>query len=234
MDDDAVRIIERDFDDFGLRILGPTRQHIEHCADNMLRDMQDIAEQIQPLTQQIDTFDVGQTYLALIGDRSARGGPLDGLDSMIDAGRLGAAVNDQSIIMKVGTGRNTILLTGDMQVAKPQVSGLRPMMDELIATIAEAGPYALVKVAHHASDNAFDKRFFEACGGPKALLISTGRGDSGHPDPEVLTLLKSLRQETQWARTDKNGLVTASRCCRCAEDVRSSASRACCHVERLC
>ena len=159
---------------------------------------------------QIDAFNLGETYLALVGDRSARGGPLDGLDSMIDAGRLGAAVNDQSIIMKVGTGRNTILLTGDMQVAKPQVSGLKPMMDELIATIAEAGPYALVKVAHHASDNAFDKPFFEACGEPKALLISTGRGDSGHPDPEVLTLLKSLRQDTQWARTDKNGLVSAS------------------------
>ena len=209
-DDDAVRSIEHDFADFGLRILGPTRQHLEHCADNMLRDMQEIAEQIQPLTQQIDSFNLGEAYLALVGARSARGGPLDGLDSMIDAGRLGAAVNDQSIIMKVGAGRNTILLTGDMQVAKPQVSGLKPMMDELIATIAEAGPYALVKVAHHASDNAFDKRFFEACGEPKALLISTGRGDSGHPDPEVLTLLKSLRQDTKWARTDKNGLVTAS------------------------
>ena len=44
VDDDAIRTIERDFADFGLRILGPTRQHLEHCADNMLSDMLEISE----------------------------------------------------------------------------------------------------------------------------------------------------------------------------------------------
>ena len=128
----------------------------------------------------------------------------------LDAGNASAARNDQSIILKFGSGQSTSLLTGDMQLADPEVSGLDNHMSTLLQTIKAAGPYQFVKIPHHASHNAFDQDVLDAFSATKAFAISTGRGDPKHPERSVLELLRSVTSNYKWARTDRNGGIEVS------------------------
>lgn len=105
-----------------------------------------------------------------------------------------------------------MLLTGDMQFAEPGIDELDPYMSDLRAAIAAEAPFSLVKIGHHASHNAFDEDVLTEMGATKRYAISGGIEDRGHPDAGVLKLLKKARADSdiEWARTDKNGLITVT------------------------
>src|SRR3546814_14125194 len=54
------------------------------------------------------------------------------------------------------------------------------------------------------SDNAF----LDAVHETSRFGISTGAGDPGHPSEKVLKLLSDRSSQIEWARTDRNGLVS--------------------------
>ena len=95
--------------------------------------------------------------------------------------------NDISLIMLVDYGFNQVLFTGDARM------GITPDIDVL-------------KVGHHGSRDATDKDFLEAAT-PEIAVISVGKNNKyGHPDREVLSLLKDVGAEIY--RTDRSGAVT--------------------------
>ena len=155
-------------------------------------------------------LDAATLYQMFVEDSVENDLPVDALEQFLDMPGKGAARNDQSIVLKLGKGAEAVLLTGDMQLADSEVPELDDHMTALLEACAEAGPYAFVKIPHHASENAFDKTVLDALAKTKAFGISTGRGDRRHPNPKVLTLLKKNKKTINWARTDKNGIVTVT------------------------
>lgn len=191
----------RAFAHVGMEILGPTPEQLQLCARQIAAGIRDALEAAQDLVLQDRAPNPVALYRSLV-----RLGETDAMDR---PGR-GAATNGQSIVACFAPGGRKILLTGDMQFAKPEVSGLDDLMAQLRSKVREHGPYAFVKVAHHASYNAFDQQVLEDLQGSRLLGISGGTNDRGHPAPKVLRLLKANRENLQWGRTDKNGLVTVA------------------------
>ncbi len=206
--DDAAPL-EEAFAPVGLKILGPTQDHLLLCAEAIARLTQDAL-----------------TALADIGAGEWTDGELPGegidevalyrslaLRSFSDAadkpGR-GAALNDQSLVLRFAPGGRKVLLTGDMQLAKAEIAGLDPYMFALRGTIEEDGPFDFVKIGHHGSYNALDAAMLAQLAGTRCFAISGGSQDPVHPDPGVLRLLRGSLPRIQWARTDRNGLVTVS------------------------
>jgi hypothetical protein len=97
-----------------------------------------------------------------------------------------------------------------MQFAKPEVSGLAASMNQLRATVKAAGPYDFIKLTHHASYNGFDASLLQEWSPASHFAHTGGLNDAGHPDPGVLELLDQNRNRLQWARTDRNGLITVT------------------------
>ncbi|MGB9364632.1 MAG: MBL fold metallo-hydrolase [Xanthobacteraceae bacterium] len=204
--DQQVQQLEQQFAAFGMKILGPTKEHLEICSQGMVGAMDFAMMQVNSVQAESDTFDPGQAYLAIVGAGDSENPELDAM-AMAAAGRPGAAVNDQSIVIKLGAGQDAMLLTADMQFAAPDVSGLKDSMEALLQTVHDERPYAFVKLAHHAAANGLDEDVLKIFGDNLALGISTGRSGSPHPNPKVLKLLKKFKDSLRWARTDKNGRI---------------------------
>lgn len=208
----AVTQIEKDFSDFNLKILGPSAEHLQICSDDLKRlknKARRAADSIRKFDAQLDAADL---YKALVSGSGAAvsDAATDDLRAYLDRVGPGAALNDQSIVLCLGKEGQKLLLTGDMQLAVPEV----PKLDDEMATVLEAikknGPYQFVKLPHHASYNGFDEEVLKAFEGVQAFGISTGRGDPNHPDSGVLELLESISDKYHWARTDRNGTITVS------------------------
>lgn len=207
-----IDALENRFEALGLRILGPSDLQIVLCAEALAGFNADAARAADALLATDSS--IVSAYRTLTQGHGARDVLLpDSVLSFLDREGPGAAKNNQSIVISVGTGRNRMLLTGDMQFAKAEVSGLQGEMDTLLADVAAAGPYCFVKIPHHASYNAFDEPILAAFGATRAFGISTGRKGEAHPNARVLRMLKKADPALAWARTDRNGRfkVTASR-----------------------
>jgi beta-lactamase superfamily II metal-dependent hydrolase len=203
--------IEQEFSDFDLRVLGPTNAHLKICSEALARFKRQTRDAVSNLRAADASIDAAEIYLKL----ASRAVPADAaipddFRAYLDRVGPGAALNDQSIVLKLGSGPEASLLTGDMQLAEPEVSGLGNSMAQLLQDIANAGPYRFVKLPHHASYNGFDAQVLEAFKDTPAFGISTGRGDPNHPDSGVLDLLHSVEDQYAWARTDRNGVVSIS------------------------
>ncbi len=146
--------------------------------------------------------DLVSLYRAIVGQADAAGAE--------DRPGKGAAANNQSLVLKLSAGGNSALLAGDMQFAKPEISGLTPLMKDLRAAVKAAGPYQFIKFCHHASYNGFDASLLQEWSPASRYGHSGGLNDAGHPDSGVLHLLEQNRNRLQWARTDRNGLVTVT------------------------
>ncbi|WFU80758.1 MBL fold metallo-hydrolase [Bradyrhizobium sp. CIAT3101] len=208
----AVTLIEKDFSDFDLKILGPSADHLQICSDNLKRlknKARRAADNIRKADAQLDAADL---YKALVFGSSGipSDAATDDLRQYLDMVGPGAALNDQSIVLSLGADGQKILLTGDMQLAVPEVPNLNDEMATVLEAITKNGPYQFVKLPHHASYNGFDETVLKAFEGVQAFGISTGRGDPKHPDSGVLELLDSIRDKYHWARTDRNGTITVS------------------------
>jgi beta-lactamase superfamily II metal-dependent hydrolase len=188
------------FHSIGLEILGPTREHLQICAavvDRIGRDAVDAAVDVARRSDAgSPVADAADLYRRLVAADAAGGG-------------LNDALNDQSVVAAIAFQDRRILLTGDMQLAIPGVRGLGEEMRQLRSRISSLGPYDLVKIPHHGSENAFDEAVLTELGSSRLFIISTGRDPRDpHPAPEVLALLSRRRDELEWLRTDRNGLTS--------------------------
>ncbi|GAA3646461.1 ComEC/Rec2 family competence protein [Microbacterium marinilacus] len=104
--------------------------------------------------------------------------------------------NDASVVIEIaGPDVPRTILLGDLS-ASAQTA--------LLGTARVAGPYRVVKVAHHGSADQAPQLYAELA--PTVALVTVGAdNDYGHPRAEILTLLASLGATT--ARTDESGLI---------------------------
>jgi competence protein ComEC len=107
-----------------------------------------------------------------------------------------AAKNDDSLVMRVTDGAQSILLAGDIE---------RPSERKILGEEQTVGVNFL-KVAHHGSKTSTTEAFLAAH--PAFGAISVGRDNSfGHPSPEVVERLESAGVRVY--RTDRDGAITA-------------------------
>jgi len=189
----------RAFESVGLEILGPSRAHLLLCAEEITRRMRDTDQ----LATDALTRDAGADPVDLY--RELVGGETDAVDA---SSRPGPAINLQSIVAKFAYRVHTFLFTGDMQFADPQVRALEATTRSLRRAVQRNGPYSFVKLAHHGSDNAFDREILDELGATKLFGICAGAGSRAHPHSETLSLLQEEAGRIRWARTDHNGLTS--------------------------
>jgi competence protein ComEC len=108
------------------------------------------------------------------------------------------AKNDDSLVMRLTDGAETLLLAGDIE---------RPSERRILAEEQPVGVNFL-KVAHHGSKTSTTDPFLSAAH-PAFAAISVGRDNSfGHPSPEVTEWLEAAGVRVY--RTDRDGAITAS------------------------
>ncbi|MFI8619266.1 ComEC/Rec2 family competence protein [Acidovorax sp. NPDC077693] len=184
-----------------LSVIAPSQEQLLRCAGVISRSTERALDAVAHLRSLDGDLSAIELYREV-----AR--PALNLDFHADAAGKGAALNDQSLLIIAGAGKNKCLLTGDMQFSSPDVQGISREMSRLRKRVEDAGPYALVKLPHHGSYNGVDESVLDEWKA-KALVITTGRGHPAHPSASTLELLQNT-QEVKWARTDKNGLISAA------------------------
>lgn len=101
--------------------------------------------------------------------------------------------NDLSLVLKVTDGRNSVLLTGDIE-------------DEAEENLSHLGRWLrsdVIKIPHHGSRSSANDAFLSEVA-PSVAVISVGRDNTfGHPNPQVLQRLNG----TTVLRTDKDGAI---------------------------
>jgi competence protein ComEC len=103
-------------------------------------------------------------------------------------------LNDRSVALVVRFGNFKAFLSGDSEVRQlSHLVGQRAVPD-----------VALLKAAHHGSDNGFTREFLRAAA-PEVVVISVGRNSYGHPRPEALAAYASAGAAV--LRTDLHGHV---------------------------
>jgi len=109
-----------------------------------------------------------------------------------------SAKNDDSLVLRLTYGAETLLLAGDIE---------RPSERRILAEEQPVGVNFL-KVAHHGSKTSTTDPFLSAAH-PAFAAISVGRDNVfGHPSPEVTDRLEAAGVRVY--RTDRDGAVTAS------------------------
>lgn len=191
--------LEQQYASAKLQILGPSAEHLEICRKAIASSMQDAVDNAMRLSTSDAAVSDVELYRTLASTATQ--------DATADGSRLGAALNDQSIVLALGPASNRVLLTGDMQFSDPAVNGLDDEMTALRQAVADVGPYRFIKLSHHGSHNGVDESVRAEWGDTKLFAVSGGSDDPGHPAREVLQLLKAEQDDITWARTDKNGLI---------------------------
>jgi len=181
-----------------LDILGPSVDQLLICAEAISATKKDALSLVEDAIR--SDADPVQAYKRMLREVEA--------DNALDRPGKGAAINNQSIVASFGSGDFKILLSGDMQFAKPEVKGVAEHMTTLRKVVAGKGPYWFVKTSHHTSYNGIDETVYEDLGSPPLVGHSGGLNDAGHPDGGSLAFLKSKGREMKLARTDRNGLIS--------------------------
>ncbi len=108
----------------------------------------------------------------------------------------GAPKNDDSLVLRVGYGRGSVLLEGDAE---------GPSERAMLAG-GRLRPVTLLKVGHHGSRTSTTPEFFSAAA-PRDAVVSVGKGNTfGHPRGEVIGRIAEAG--TRMYRTDEFGLTT--------------------------
>lgn len=110
-------------------------------------------------------------------------------------GSVGAEPNDNSLVFRIDLGDQSLLLTGDAEVAAQTWLLRRP--DLLRADV--------LKVPHHGG-NTNAEGFIDAVGAHAAVIGVGADNDYGHPHPDVLADLGAIRV----VRTDVHGTVSVT------------------------
>jgi hypothetical protein len=166
-DTEGLSDLEAAFAETGFRALGPSRAQLNACAAQLTARAEVVALRETPA-------DSVQALIATYRRIIDGSGFEDGTDDT-DGGGLGRAVNNQSIVIACGGARSRVLLTGDMQLAEPGMSGVEftGALEDLRERIGTAGPYAFIKLSHHGSSNGIDRGLLDRWNAPNAG-ISTG------------------------------------------------------------
>lgn len=194
--------LESAFSDFGLKILGPTVDHLKICARFIASEKRKAAARARDLAVSDSSADLASLLYRVAKARNAS------TDALEDREGQGSAKNDQSIVISVGTGTEKVLLTGDMQLAKAEVPGLRDEMEALLEAVAKYGPYVIIKLPHHSSYNGADENELDVLGGDPILVHTGGVNDASHPESSILTMLKARLGAKRFLRTDRNGKIS--------------------------
>lgn len=195
--------LENEFKDFGLQILGPTKQHLNICFENLNRETDSVSDFMKSVDANISlTQAYRQMTQQIVSDADEEG--------LQDGRNNGAAVNDQSIVIKLSSDGWTTLLAGDMQWASTGVPGLSPHMKNLLLEINKNGPYDFIKLTHHTALNGLNKTILDnwIINTTKLYAHTGGSEDKGHPNKAVLELLKTKTEDIIFGRTDSNGIIT--------------------------
>jgi beta-lactamase superfamily II metal-dependent hydrolase len=195
---DSHTALVKAFADCGLRILGPTKKHLLTCARLLAKIGRDAAAETAALAAQ----DAAADAVSLL--RSLAGHP----GFAADLAGAGAALNNQSIVLRVEINGRRLLLTGDMQLALPEVPGLDASMTALRGAVRKAGPYFFAKTPHHSATNGVAPDVLADWGPATLLAHSGGLKDGGHPSASALDALRALARKGAFARTDRNGQIT--------------------------
>ena len=108
------------------------------------------------------------------------------------------ARNDDSVVLRVEDGKDSFLLTGDIE--RPVERGILADGDTLAANF--------LKVPHHGGKTSSTEPFLEAVH-PAIAAISVGEANPfGHPSPDVVQRI--LSEGTRLFRTDRDGAITAT------------------------
>jgi len=186
------------FAGIGLKVIGPTRAHLEECARLVRESTDESFEELDHLFAVDAPVDVATIYRSMVA------APTDALPPNR------GAMNLQSIVTSFRFNGQRVLFGGDMQFSDPQVNsqllldGVRRMRQDISAD----APYAFVKLSHHGSDNGFSGEILAELGDTRLYGICLGDARGHHPHPDILELLNENRQRIDWVRTDRNGLVT--------------------------
>lgn len=198
-----VQQIETAFADFGLKVLGPTQNHLVQCAEAIAQGSDVVVSAVASDTP--DSSDLVEVYRRLCRRIASDA------EFAADQPGVGAAKNDQSIVIKVAADGWAALLAGDMQFAEPEVPGLDSMMTALRQKVVDAGPYDFIKFTHHTSYNAVDASVLDEWAATKLFAHTGGSNDASHPDGGVLDLLTERQNQFTFARTDRNGIITVEK-----------------------
>lgn len=108
------------------------------------------------------------------------------------------ARNDDSVVLRLEDGKDSFLLTGDIE--RPVERGILTNGDMLGADF--------LKVPHHGAKTSSTQPFLDAVH-PAIAAISVGEANPfGHPNPEVVQRI--LSEGTHLFRTDRDGAITVS------------------------
>jgi competence protein ComEC len=108
----------------------------------------------------------------------------------------GTAANDDSLVLQMENGQDTILLTGDIEQRVER------------ALLADGGLLSsdFLKIPHHGSGTSTTKPFLDSVH-PRFAVISVGQNNPfGHPNAEVVQRIEA--QGVHLYRTDRDGAVT--------------------------
>lgn len=199
---DKTTDLETQFASTGLKILGPSQDHLVLCADAIAKYTKDAVDAVRNAMSSDAALRDVDLYRQLATTRP--------ISDLADRVGKGAALNDQSIVIRFGPSSDFVLLAGDMQFAQPEVPGLDDEMAKLLKQVNDDGPYKFIKLTHHSSYNGLDEDILNDWSATKLFAHTGGQNDPGHPDPGSLQLLKTNRSRLNFAfaRTDRNGLIT--------------------------
>jgi len=103
--------------------------------------------------------------------------------------------NNNSVVLKLIYGDMEFLFTGDIERET----------EERMSLYGKSLDSDILKVAHHGASNSSIPAFLKFVH-PESAVISVGRNNFGHPDPEVIARLEGLATEVY--RTDERGTIT--------------------------
>jgi competence protein ComEC len=113
-----------------------------------------------------------------------------------DNGPQRTAENNDSLVLRLEAGQESMLLTGDIERTVERT--LSDEGDALAATF--------LKVPHHGSRTSTTQAFFESIH-PQFAAISVGENNAfGHPNADVVERIES--SGTRLYRTDRDGAIT--------------------------
>ncbi|NII29187.1 MBL fold metallo-hydrolase [Pseudoflavitalea sp. X16] len=204
---DSYTALEKEFKSFGLKILGPTHNQLKITQTSLQKTVRETKKFIE----QIPETDAIQTEVDLY--RRIFSQPVLDNILLLDAKKNKGAINDQSIVIKVSEPGFSALLAGDMQFAEPEVEGLEEEMSLLLDVVNKAGPYDFIKTAHHTSNNGLNETIFDYWlkEGTTLIAHSGGKKDDKHPEKTVLKFLEERKERFEFARTDRNGIITIAK-----------------------
>lgn len=198
--------LEKEFSSLGMKILGPTKKHLKLTQTALLGVVDTLKDFVSSSAFTDTAVHPADRYRRLFA-----GTATDSL-LVLDAAKNKGSINNESIILKFsqkGSGGWTALLSGDMQFAVPEVTGLDAEMTKLLSKINSSGPYDFIKTSHHTSYNGLSEEMMDQwiSEGTEFFGHSGGLYDPSHPEPDVLKALKEREDKIQYARTDRNGLI---------------------------